>query len=209
MSEIDFTDPISSLKSIISVQKIASKKALYDVLRILKKDAKTLELLNKEKKIEEDKIKYENGELEITFSVDGLNHENGIEKTDKISDSDSAQNNGNELNGSNTVNQQIEAEKEVEKEVEEEEELEEEVEEMPFLYSTANPIFMEIKAGTKEQSILESLDQVLTFNLFYYFIILLSFYYSIFIFIFINFIISLIFCFLFTFFLFLFIVPFL
>lgn len=209
MSEIDFTDPISSLKSIISVQKIASKKALYDVLRILKKDAKTLELLNKEKKIEEDKIKYENGELEITFSVDGLNHENGIEKTDKISDSDSAQNNGNELNGSNTVNQQIEAEKEVEKEVEEEEELEEEVEEMPFLYSTANPIFMEIKAGTKEQSILESLDQVLTFNLFYYFIILLSFYYSIFIFIFINFIISLIFCFLFSFFLFLFIVPFL
>lgn len=209
MSEIDFTDPISSLKSIISVQKIASKKALYDVLRILKKDAKTLELLNKEKKIEEDKIKYENGELEITFSVDGLNHENGIEKTDKISDSDSAQNNGNELNGSNTVNQQIEAEKEVEKEVEEEEELEEEVEEMPFLYSTANPIFMEIKAGTKEQSILESLDQVLTFNLFYYFIILLSFYHSIFIFIFINFIISLIFCFLFSFFLFLFIVPFL
>ena len=171
------------MKSIISVQKIASKKALYDVLRILKKEAKILELLNKEKKIEEDKMKYENGELEITFSVDGSKHENGIEKTEKNNDSDSAEHHGNELNGSNASNQEIE----VEKEVEEDEEVEEEVEEKPIIYSSANPIFMEIKAGTKEQSILESLDQVLKFHFIDDY---LSFFYQLFDCIFFSFLIS-------------------
>ena len=102
LSEIDFSDPILSLKSIISIQKIASKKALFEVLKILKKEAKLFKLQNKEKKIEEEKIKYENGELEITFSVDGVNHENGFEKTEKNGDNNSAENNGNngsEVNG--------------------------------------------------------------------------------------------------------------
>ena len=58
--------------------------------------------------------------------------------------------------------------------MEEEEEVEEEVEEMPIIYSSGNPIFMEIKAGTKEQSILESLDQVLIFY-FILFVLLFSY----------------------------------
>lgn len=54
---------------------------------------------------------------------------------------------------------------------------EEEIEETPVQYSSPNPIFMEIKAGTKEQSILESLDQVtfvlLNFNFYCCFVLCL------------------------------------
>ena len=208
LSKIDFADPISSLKSIISIQKIASKKALFEVLKILKKEAKLLKLQNKEKKIEEEKRKYENGELEITFSVDGVNHENGFEKMEKNDCNGSGENNGNGIDGVNegkqngekegeeggregerkieSINNGEKGEREGEKEKgekrdenegedddDEEEEEEEEIEETPIQYSSPNPVFMEIKAGTKEQSILESLDQVTFF--FVNFIYILTF----------------------------------
>jgi hypothetical protein len=158
LSEIDFNDPINALKAIISQQKITSKKALKTVLEILKNEAKALEVVRKEEELQK---KYENGEMELTFSVDGNNGNTEEmkmeEKNEENSRSEKSEGQGEETDAVKEV------EKTAEKEAEKEEEEVEEVEEVPLQYipnPVLVPLYFEIKAGTKEQAVLDSLDEV-------------------------------------------------
>jgi hypothetical protein len=149
LSEIDFNDPINALKAMISQQKITSKKALKTVLEILKNEAKALEVVRKEEELQK---KYENGEMELTFSVDGNN--GNAEEMKMVKNEENSSNEKSEEKG-----EEIDAEKEAEKEEEEVEE----VEEVPLQYipnPALVPLYFEIKAGTKEQAVLDSLDEV-------------------------------------------------
>jgi hypothetical protein len=160
LSEIDFNSPIDALKSMISQQKITSKKALKTVLEIIKNEAKALEVARKEEELQK---KYENGEMDLTFSVDGSSNGNSEsmkieDKNDEDSSTEKKEENDEIKEGEIKHEAEKDAENEVEKEVEEEE-----VEEVPFQYipnPVLVPLYFEIKAGTKEQAVLDSLDEV-------------------------------------------------
>ena len=138
----------------ISTQKNETKKSLRQVLQLLKSEAKLYEINQKEKeKQEEIQRKYESGELEVSFSVDKIG-ENGDENTENVKNSEEGEKkkveNGVEKEGSELLEEKEEEEEEVENEVV--------VEYIPD--PSLVPLFFEIKAGTKEQLVLDSLEKV-------------------------------------------------
>ena len=139
----------------ISTQKRETKNSLRQVLQLLKKEAKLFEINQKEKeKQDELQRKYESGELEVSFSVD-KNGENGDQNTENVRDGEEGEKkgkeNGEEKDGSDLFE---------EKEEEEEEEVESEVVVEYIPDPSLVPLFFEIKAGTKEQLVLDSLEKV-------------------------------------------------
>ena len=184
MSEINFNNPVSSIKRILNQNKKISKIALKNVLKVIKAEQK---IIDKKRKKEEKELKDkmelemkmkkemedESEEADLSFVIDNVgtnikkeenDAENEVEKevegSKMLSNDDQVKiEEEQKMKIENIDNEKVEAEVEVEEEEEEEEEDEEE--EVVEEDDTSLPgLFLEIKAGTKEQTVLDSLDQV-------------------------------------------------
>ena len=185
MSEINFNNPVSSIKRILNQNKKISKIALKNVLKVIKAEQK---IIDKKRKKEEKELKDkmelemkmkkemedESEEADLSFVLDNVgtnikkeenDAENEVEKevegSKMLSNDDQVKiEKEQKMKIENIDNGKVEAEVEVEVEEEEEEE-EDEAEEVVEEEDTSLPgLFLEIKAGTKEQTVLDSLDQV-------------------------------------------------
>ena len=211
LSEINFSNPINSIKKILNHNKKISKNALKNVLKVIKSEQKIInkkikkeerderekqKIIELEMKIknDEDKNKNENeneneNENDLTFILDTvgsnikkeIKDENGnmiLIKTEEnnVDSKKEAEGEGEKIKveieiktenphikkEDEKIGEKEEIEEEEEEEEVEEEEEEEEQENDDEEDSSVPGMFLEIKAGSKEQTVLDSLDQVRT-----------------------------------------------